>query len=61
MDENSKKTLSLLKLWMLSTYPEKHLELFVKEFEEDYDEFKELVDDFIKLVINKIDSEAIIN
>ena len=61
MDKNTKKAINLFKAWILLNHPELHLEDLFKEFEDDYLDFKELIDGFINFVMEKIDSEVIKN
>lgn len=61
MENNYKKTLRLFKLWCLSTYPERHVRDLIDEFENDYFEFKEIVDKFIDHVFEKNDEDVPLN
>lgn len=61
MDNNTKKSLNLFKAWIQLNHPELRVESLFEEFEEDYVDFKELIDGFINFVIEKIDAEAIKN
>lgn len=54
MEAHYKKTFTLFKIWCLINYPELELPTFVEEFEDEYDEFKAFVDEFAKIIVEKL-------
>ena len=48
MDSNYRKTLFLFRIWCNTRYPEFNLPVFIEQFEKEYDDFKALLEEFIK-------------